>query len=867
MADDLQTQLSDLEKRTREINIQPTSQKNMDEFGPTWDPSAEGISNTSTPKAMPSLSDGPVVDQTVTGTPTNETVKEQPVSQSVDPASLEGQLSSLADRTAKLDAAPQETLPQQTQYNQEYQDVNKISQGIAGFNRQFAYVLGVPPEAANELLNFIGLGLWDPYMGKAPQYIAERMKEMGIAVDLAEPAARTFASRVGSETFKNVATTAALLNAAPRMMQAGKDIGSNVLEKIGEMFKANPKLSLFLTPFESAGAVVGEDIGGVPGAVVGGVAGGMVGGGTAAIGRKAGRGIVSATESVMNTVTGKPFKTPGPALRDPTAEPQYTHTFAENQVEAEKMQMATALKDAVDSIPRTGTSQQVQTRTRELMDKAEKTAARIESTFWDRVPQTTQVPVSQLRKDATALQKELSDTPSQAPTEFLERLKELSSPKRDPDTGRMMKALPTVKRLRDFRAEVRLARKREEGLENQGITPNYGLVRNYNKVENLIDDAIEAALPGDVTIPQARRVSTIYHDLFSRGGVADVLARRARGDNSIPPGTTVEELMSRFGGIEELLAIRDKLVYVRKPGGAGFAVSPDERKNLQGMVTEAENSVRAMFRQYADENGIENAPKFIDKHNTTIKALGKVHAELTQVGEEIKAVMAQEKVFRNSALNRYIASDSEKAIDKVWTGPNPAKTAKELVSTFQKDPDAIGGFKAGIIDRFLKTVKNDPNKARDLLFSSRYGDLMRNTLDPSEYSRLQKIVEVTYRIHGGDEKILRHSMLPGATIMARLIGASVGRQMSHITGGSGTLQGPSIMSNAFKQSIEKVFRSTDPGEMLTNAVLDPKWERLLLTREPTTTHQARRLMIQMRRTAGAIEGLRQGMLGNGDKEE
>lgn len=869
MAKDLATQLAELEQRAQAGDAPAPSMDDADKYYRSQGlvPNAEGTMYEKPPSETPAPSTGfnfGVSSAQAQGLGNESPLQPIPES-SPDPSALAGRLSELEARTLKLDQPKAETTPQQTAYNQEYQDVGVIQKSIAGFNRTFAYALGVPPEVANELMHYVGLGMWDPYQAKAPIYIAERMKELGMAVDLAEPAARTFASRVGSETFKNVATTGALIQAGGKMVEAGKTMASPMMEKIGEIFASNPKLALFLTPPTSAGATYGEDVGGLPGAIVGGMAGAMAGSGIAAGARKVGRGVVSAATGVADKVMGK-SSLPGPALRDPGAEPAYAHTFAENQVEAQKMQMATALKDAVDSIPRTGTAAQVQARTRELMDKAEKTAARIEGTFWQQVPQTAQVPMSQVRRDASALQRELSETPSQSPDTFLERLKDLATPKRDPETGRMMKALPTVKRMRDFVAEVRLARKREEGLESQGITPNYGLVRNYNRVEEIVHKAIEDALPGDVSIQQARRVSTIYHDLFSRGGVADVMARRSRGDNSVPPGTTVEELMDKFNGLDELLNIRNTLTYVRKPGGAGFAVSKDERKNLQEMVTEAENSIRAMFREHVDEHGIENATKFIDKHNGSIKALARVHAELTYVGEQMKAVMAQEKLFRTSALNRYIKADSEKAIDKVWLGQNPAKEAQELVGTFSKDADALAGFKAGIIDRFLKTAKNDPAKAKELLFSSRYGDLMRGTLDASEYSRLQKIVEVTYRLHSGDEKLLRHSLLPGATIMARLIGASIGRQMSHITGGSGTLQGPSIMSNAFKKSVEKVFRSTDPGEMLTNAVLDPKWERLLLTREPTTTAGARSLMTQMRRTSGVIEGLRQGMLGNGDEE-
>ena len=771
-----------------------------------------------------------------------------------------GEEKDLDTQLAELEAKTKDTLdPEYTP------QVGALQQYARFFNRDFAFALGIVPEAANEILSFIGLGMWDPYRGEAPKFIADRMRAMGIDTAEAQEKARSFAEKFGDKTFFGLAQAAGMVAAAPAL--AARQ-GVSIIGELAKSIAKNPKLAILTEVPATAGAVYGEEKGGLTGAIAGGMAGGMAATGVAAGVSKIGRGVNNLLiepakgigNAVMDAVSGT--KRPGAGTPQPKT-PLYdeffdrgiTKVFAEQQVEGEKLRMATALQNAVRSIPTKGTPEQVQAATRALMEKAEKAAARIEGEFWQAVPLKATVPMTPVRQGIASMEAEFADMPSKFPRELAEKFKELTIPKRDPDTGRMIKAQPTVQRVRDMIGEIRLARKREEGLEKQGITPNYGLIRGYHMLESIGHDAIERALPGDVSIQQARRISTIYNDLFSRGGIADVMARRSRGDMSVPPGETVETLMKKFGGVQELLDVRNKLAYVRAPGGRSFALGKQERADVQAMVKEAEDSVRSMFREFADADPVKGA-KWFAKHEKDIRPMAKVHAELNDATNQINAVIEQEKIFKTSALARFAQADADKAINTIWLHKDPVGQSKELMKTFKGDADALEGLQQGLLNKFFSLTKGNPMKALEVLKTPRYQDMLSTVLDPDQMARLTKITDITSRIARGDEKLLRHAMLPTASIAARIMGAQAGRQISHIMGG-GTLQAASIMSETFKRGAEKALRTMAPQQMLINAIVDPKWERLLYSRSPVTTKDARKLIRTMRRVVGASEGMRQ----------
>lgn len=848
----LQEQLDALEARTR-ASLGTAALPDQGVFGDlpvekpqipmgSPDPNAETMElpQIEVAPGEPTLSDtGDVAASSVPGTP-----------QPVDPAMVPQEPSPYGeekDLTSQLDALEAKT---RDSLDPEFTpQVGAMQQYIRQFNGEFAKTLGVIPEAANEILSFIGLGLWDPYKGQAPKYIAERMNAMGIDTAMATEKAKTFAAQFGQNTFTGLAQTAAMVAAAPSLAKQGISVVSEIAKSLAK----NPKLALFAEIPAAAGATYGERNGGALGAVAGGMAGAMAGTGVVAGAAKVGRG-VAGMASKLN-----PFGAKTPPLGDPLIDPSFDRSvakvFAEQQVEGAKLGMTTALESAVRSIPSKGTPEQVQAATRTMMEKAEKAAARIESDFWKQVPLKAPVPMSPVRQGIISMEKEFADTPSQYPAELAEKFKELATPKRDPETGRMMKALPTVQRVRDMIGEVRLARKREEGLERQGMTPNYGLIRGYHMLEQIGHDAIERALPGDVSIQQARRVSTLYNDLFTRGGIADVMARRSRGDMSVPPGETVETLMKKFDGIQELLDVRNKLAYVRAPGGRSFALGKEERANVQAMVKEAEDSVRSMFREIADADPAKGA-KWFAAREKDIRPMARVHAELSAATSEINAIQQQEKIFKTSALARFAQADTDKAINAVWLHKDPAGQARELMKTFKGNPDALEGLQQGLLNKFFTVTKGDPLKSKEVLFTPRHKDLLSTILDPSQMSRLEKITDITARLAAGDEKLLRHALLPGATLAGRIIGAQAGRQLSHILGGS-NIQTPGIVSQAFRRGVERALRTMEPQQMLINAVLDPKMEKLLYSRTPHTTKEARELVRTMRRTVGAIEGVRQ----------
>jgi len=725
---------------------------------------------------------------------------------------------------------------------------------LRGANKAIATGISAPLEVSNDALGLVGMGIFKP--GAATELVRQDFEALGISTRPLEG----LSGEIGYENVKGLAQLSMFMAAAPRLAaQTGYSTAAYVTRNIGDILRANPGLNAIIDVGASTGGAIGKDLTGselaaIPGAVIGG----MGASGAVSLTKATGRGLVAGGRGVVSYIKGTASQPPGTALRDPYADPARTRVFAQDQIEGATQKLETAIQGAINDVPTTGSPQQVQARVRDLLARAERIGNRVVSDFWERTPLDNPVPMTGIRQEVTALQRELRDTPSVSPEQrgnFLSRLHELSMPTRG-DDGRMVPSLPTIRRLRDFRGEIRRARLTEEGQARSGLPVNEGLVRNYNRLESIIDDNIQRAVPTDVTIQQARAMSIKYNDIFSRGALSEVLARRQRGDDLVPPGQSVEYLMSRFGGLREIVDARDKLVYTRAPDGQNFAVTAAEHQELQQLTREAENSIRSMFRDAAATKGPEGAAQFVRRNEAAIRPLARVHAELEQSGNALTHLMQQEKIYKQSALTRFAQEDAQRAIQRIWNAGDPKGTAKTLMQTFKNDQDALEGLRGGVLDELRIRSRGDAILMKNIVSTPRVNDMLSEILSPDQFARMNKLISITNRIANGDEKLIRHMFKSPALIAARVIGAGMGHQVSRVTGG-GAIQAAAIGANTFKQVMEKVFKSTDPGTMLNYAILDPKWEKIILSREPHSSASGRELVTKMRRIVSHLEGFRQ----------
>lgn len=762
-----------------------------------------------------------------------------------------------------------------------------VFNAATGFNSAVATALSIPNEVAAEITNAMGLGIIKP--GEDTAQVKKQFQALGIQVNPTE--FDSMMHKIGYRTAKGLAELGVLIAAAPGMAaNTGQGAVSMITKALGEGLKRNPGLATVSEIGSAAGAEVGKDLtsglspgwqttGELTGAVLGGIGsnvaadvGANIAGKLGRAGAGLARGALDLAEGAIPSLSGtRPVQaarglvTPekpdlGAGIRDPNIDPSRARVFAQEQLEGDKLKIEEGIAHAIESVPTTGTPAQVQSRVRTLLEGAERIGNRIVGEYWNRVPIKERVPMTGIRSDIREMAKELQDRPSVRPTDFMDRLYELGTQMRG-DDGRLIKSLPTIEKLRDERAQIRLARLAEEGKAKTGGAPNDGLVRNYNRLESIIDQGIDNALASAphltdgqrVALQQARRMSITYNNLFSRGVLADVMARRARGDPSVPPGQTVDKIMNEFEGPEQLQAAAKKLAYLRAPGQNKFAITSDERKQLQALTGEFENSIRSSFREAAKSP--EEAVKFIKQNESAIKPLARVSAELSNTADTLGTLMDRQKLIQKSALSKFAQQDAQKSVQSIFAGGDPKGVSAELMKSFGKDIDARDALRAGVLDELFVRSKLDPINLRNMMETPRIRDMLENVLDPGQLSRLSKVVDVTNSILRGDEHLIRHTLRPSLTLMGRIFGAGVGRQVSHFTGG-GTIQIPGYFAQIGRKTVEKLLRTTDPKAIMSIAVLDPKWEKVLLGRAPRNTKELRDMHNNLRRMVAVMEGSR-----------
>lgn len=749
----------------------------------------------------------------------------------------------------------------------------------AGAQRVIAHTLGFPQELVDSALRVSGIAKLAPTFfnqnpGDAMKQMANRFNRMGI---FTRPGYEGLASRIGDEAAQGVVTTSLMLAAAPAMVAAkGASAVKMISRWMGQALVDHPYLAMIQAGPSAAGAVVSGDTFGpwaaFPGAIAGGAAASAVG----SVARLPFKAVSSVLDRIYIRPPGVPQNTPidlrgnlhappqrpTAALRDAFAEPERATIYGEQQVEGARMHMEDEVKKAILSVRPTMNVKAAQAQVRKLLGDAEDIGNRIVSDFWKRTPLKTRVPMGELAGDVSKMRREfnsLTGTPSAAPNEMMDKIADLALPKRDPATGQLQPVpLPTVQRMRDLQGEIRRARLNEEGKAYSGLPVNDALVRNYNRLASMIDDAVMRAIPGDTSVQQARAASIIYHDIFSRGNLADILARRARGDNKFRPDETVQELMDRYDGLSDLLKVHAKVRAMgrRQPTLANANPSMLTQKDTQtfyDLKEAAEQSIRGLFQKAAQDMEPATAQKFIKANQEQIAPLAKVSAELQKVSETLTTIVEDRKILEKSALARFVKMDPQKAIQRVWNDPNPSVVSKDLIKTFQGDEEALEGYRAGLMDELFSRTKMDPNRMLEHLDTPKLRRLFEATFSEEQMTRLSRMVTLTAKLQNGNKDDLKAHFLPTARIIARILGAQVGRVIGRLTGG-GTIQTPGIISQYAQSGVVKALKGFDPKWLLSKAVLDPKWEQLLYSRMPWNTKDLQNTLALVRKVVRTEQG-------------
>lgn len=816
--------------------------------------------------------------------------------------------------------------------------IGDVHNMVAAMNDRLVRDLALPSETVNALLTAAGLGIVNP--GDSARVTREAFENFGVRTRPFQGLSAQMGDAAYTGFLQASALIAAAPGMAAKMVR-GASVGGGMIEQariakdlvikgLGEIIQRNPALATFastmggemgaryaeqktqgLSEKGTAGAIT-EGLASLAGALSGGAVGQIAATGTAAVARGATAVAKGAARklhlmSPENVAQDKRMAaleariTSGTATqadiqeartlastiasRKPLLEPDFKlgettiAQVAEHQLDNSMNTLYTAVANAIERVPQRGTAAQLERAVAQGLEKAYQAGLRIQGEYWERAGAALnlRVPMNDVMRNARALARELAETPSVAPMQQIREVIALSSPVRGAD-GRMVRSLPTIRRVRD---QIKALDHQRRTLlkEGPGLVAQPELARNIARLERILDDAIDTAHPNNVPLQQARAYSKKFHDLFDEEGISAVMRQTVRGNEAVPGEKIVETLMAKHQGLMELFQIRDKLAYVRQPGANRFAITKQERADLQQLTKDTEDSLRAMYREEAasaarkyeldpnvSQKQAQAAKNWYDRNAKNIVPLARVSAELESSAKDAVEYSKKLAALGKSDLARLFAvDDPQKVISMIWGRSDHLRASSTLLKELGNNPDARKAYSQGMLAEFWKRTKNDPMRMAEELGTPSKKRMLFEALGPDTFNRLKRNVDAAVRIASGDlsrgAKLRKGTyttataagaagaafstgadlLLPGTTLIAGIAGAAAGRALS-----TGTIQGPGLTSAAFRRTADAIFKTMPAEELFALAMTDPKMERALLSRLPRNNDEFRKAAFRFR---------------------
>lgn len=656
------------------------------------------------------------------------------------------------------------------------------------------------------------------------------------------------AGRIGAATPEALVMTAAWMTIAPKMAAMK---GPGILKSMGEAVQRNPGLVLAQELGGTMGARFGEEQGGVPGAILGAVLGGGAAQGARALLRPVARVTGLEEGAVRRAITGKDTRGFPPAgsapIREPV-DPQTATIVARQDIAASQRLLEARMTRTLDTAanaslrdPAMAAAQFHRSATEAL-----EAARGIEKNLWEatagaKAATTNAQPILDVFEAMRAETGpgKLGVLPNSF-MRYFER-KFLTPAKPAQPTGILgptgqpiiLPAQPAVPKdisvgdLLDFHSSIlkRIARERKAPARGREI--NRELISNYVRLDEAMLDLVQRTVPGDRTIEAARMFSRFLNDNFTRGPMGAILGHAGRNEAVTPPGLAVQRLLRDYEGTRQIANISTV-------GNVGKV------PQFSAAAAEAEQGIRSQFREAVEQAATpEQIGRYMQKIEPSVRPLARLQTELTKATDDLLQAHALKATIEKSALSRFVDADSAVAVRRLLADPNSPREARAIMREISHDPRAVAGLKAGVVDEIMRTSEGSPSTILKIMREPKMDRTLNEIFTAQERARFDRLVQLGARVEAGDEKLLRRFARGGVPILARIIGAQMGRTIARFAGG-GTVQTPGIVAGVTKNWFADAFRGITVPELMARAVLDPKWEKALLTRIPENPRDIRK---------------------------
>lgn len=541
------------------------------------------------------------------------------------------------------------------------------------------------------------------------------------------------------------------------------------------------------------------------------------------------------------------------AIRNDFADTEYARTFSENQLAGDRKLIEDRIKHAFDSTaPRSGENvEAAANRLSTSLQDAEDVADRLVSRAYKKVDILDEKMPSRTKPqgDLDLFMQEMRANVGEdsIPYDQVKSLRTIFATKGE---STLFQENPSVAKVRGTIRDLDVARRQALG-DPRG--PNNVLASNISRLQAMADDWIMQAFPDNIALKQARALSQLKHDLFTRSELAPLLEKNARGALKVRPGETLDKILGSQRAVDDIYAVTDRLLKVKrfpdqKDAYSGALEGKDQMK-LKQLQMDMEDGIRSEWQSKLSETEQDplKAQRALDKMLPKIKAFSKVASQLEGSVNEAMAAVADRKAIDNASVAKYFeTNDPTKAMDKIWSAKDPAATARAIITGeagiggFAKDARALEGFRALATDKLLKMVSTtagpDPSRLAAALRDPKINKLMTTILGSDRMSRLEHISSSIVQLDKSPE---RNNTIYYMTKGAQLLALKAHALLPSF-GKGGQLQQAAMFSEIAKRRVTQMFAAGrgDPVTLLGEAIRDPSVERMLFTRNGYSTDYA-----------------------------
>lgn len=257
-------------------------------------------------------------------------------------------------------------------------------------------------------------------------------------------------------------------------------------------------------------------------------------------------------------------------------------------------------------------------------------------------------------------------------------------------------------------------------------------------------------------------------------------------------------------------------------------------------------------------------------------------AELVQdFGKQAISASVNKAKAQKGVLAAFTAKDPDKAIDKIFSGPNPEASMRAIIAVTRRSADAREGLRRGVMDWLfrasnLKSPNFTPVQFEKVWIDPRNQRALRLVLPKSTVERLEKLIAAERKV-AEDSAVIRKlrpskktlaaegvssalTGMPGLVYAASIlgkVGGSVG--MKHLGGRTLVAQsaGAQVGRGAMTKLLSGLSSFASPDALLREALIDPRFEQVLLRKAAALDAAETAKIVRAGRAGSAGAGMEQ----------